>query len=184
MNVVNLQSGGLFFLYGYGGTGKTFVWKTLASALRSKGDIVLTVASSGIASLLLLGGRTAHSKFAIHVPTLQNSTCNVNRGSELAKLLKVSKLIIWDEALMAHKFCFEALDKSLRDIMSSSSHAQSPFGGKVVVFGDDFRQILPVIPRGSRYDIVNASINSSYLWQYCQLLKLTKNMRLQSHASN
>ena len=160
------------------------MWKTLASALRSKGDIVLTVASNGIASLLLPGGRTAHSKFAIPVPTLQNSTCNVNRGSELAELLKVSKLIIWDEAPMTHKFCFEALDKSLRDIMSSSNHAQSPFGGKVVVFGGDFRQIMPVIPRGSRYDIVNASINSSYLWQYCQVLKLTKNVRLQSHASN
>ncbi|XP_019159056.1 PREDICTED: uncharacterized protein LOC109155840 [Ipomoea nil] len=53
--------GGLFFVYGYGGTGKTFVWKTLSAVLRSEGHIVLTVASSGIASLLLPGGRTAHS---------------------------------------------------------------------------------------------------------------------------
>ena len=39
----------MFFLYGYGGIGKTFMWKALASALRSKGDITLIIASSGIA---------------------------------------------------------------------------------------------------------------------------------------
>ncbi|XP_072084546.1 uncharacterized protein [Arachis hypogaea] len=65
ITTVQTGKGGVFFLYGYGRTGKTFVWKTLASALRSRSHIVLTVASSGIASLLLPGGRTAHSHFAI-----------------------------------------------------------------------------------------------------------------------
>ncbi|KAH7545387.1 hypothetical protein FEM48_Zijuj01G0088100 [Ziziphus jujuba var. spinosa] len=46
---------GIFFAYGYVGTGKNFIWKTLLAALRSKGKIVLTVASSGIAFLLLPG---------------------------------------------------------------------------------------------------------------------------------
>src|ERR1051325_6999257 len=82
MDAVNKQSGGVFFLHGYGGTGKTFMWRTLSSALRSQKKIVLTVASSGIASLLLPGGRTAHSKFKIHVPTLDNSTCNIDKDSE------------------------------------------------------------------------------------------------------
>ena len=50
-----------------------------------------------------------------------------------------------------------------------------------MVFGGDFRQILPVIPRGSRSDIVNATINSSYLWDHCQILRLTKNMCLQNN---
>lgn len=67
MNVVNRQVGGIFFLYGYGGTEKTFIWKTLACALCSKGDIVLTIASSGISSLLLPNDKTAHSKFVILV---------------------------------------------------------------------------------------------------------------------
>lgn len=48
--------GGFFFLYGYGGTGKTFIWNALSASLRSRGLIVLNVASSGIASLLLPGG--------------------------------------------------------------------------------------------------------------------------------
>lgn len=80
---------------------------------------------------------------------------------------------------MAHKCCYEALDKSLRDIMRSNN-ADSLFGGKVdIVFGGDFRQILLVIPIGNHSDIVNATINASYLWQYCHVLKLTKNVSIE-----
>ncbi|KRH49675.1 hypothetical protein GLYMA_07G171700v4 [Glycine max] len=134
----------VYFLYGYGGTGKTFVWIALSSGIRSNGGIVCTVASSGITSLLLPGGRTTHSKFAIPVPATENSTCNIHQGSELAELLKVTKLIVWDEAPMCHKFAFEALDKSLKDIMQNNL----AFGGKIIVFGGDFRQILPIVPKG------------------------------------
>jgi ATP-dependent DNA helicase PIF1 len=183
IDAVDRQQGGVFFLHGYGGTGKTFMWKTLASSLRAQKKIVLTVASSGIASLLLPGGRTAHSKFKIPVPTHENSTCNIDHGDELAGLLKQTKLIIWDEAPMAHRYCFEALDASLRDIMSSYSNSDTVFGGKVVVFGGDFRQILPVVPRGSRSDIVHSSINASKIWDECEVLTLTKNMRLQSSSN-
>ncbi|XP_057790946.1 uncharacterized protein LOC131008062 [Salvia miltiorrhiza] len=84
---------------------------------------------------------------------------------------------------MTHRYCFEALDRSLRDIMRSSDRSGKPFGGLVDVLGGVFRQILPVIPKGSRHDIVHASISSSQLWNSCQVLKLTKNMRLQANAS-
>ena len=159
--------GGVFFLYGYGGTGKTFMWKTIASAIKSQGKIVLLVASSGITSLLFPGGRTTHSKFKISIPPLDNSICNIEQGSETSELLKKAELIIWDEAPMAHKYCFEALDRSLRDIMKGHCNEQLVFGGKVIVFCGDFRQILPVIPGGTRSDIVHATINSSYLWDHC-----------------
>ncbi|XP_058732948.1 uncharacterized protein LOC131604533 [Vicia villosa] len=175
MDAVEKQEGGVFFLYGYGGTGKTFMWNTLSAALRSKKKIVLPVASSGIASLLLLGGRTVHSRFKISVPTLETSICNIEKQDDLAELLKMTDLIILDEAPMANKFCFESLDKSFRDIMSGTTHASKRvFGGKVVVFGGDFRQILPVIPRGTRSDIIHATINASYIWDHCRVLRLTK----------
>ncbi|XP_057763551.1 uncharacterized protein LOC130984017 [Arachis stenosperma] len=179
---VTSNSGGVFFLYGYGGTGKTFVWKTLSAALRSKGEIVLTVASSGIASLLLPGGRTAHSRFAIPLTPDECATCNIKQGSPLAGLISITKLIIWNEAPMMNRFCFEALDRTMRDLLRHINDASLhlPFGGKTVVLGGDFRQILPVITKGSRQDIVDASINSSYLWEQCQILKLTQNMRLNS----
>ncbi|RZC20313.1 hypothetical protein D0Y65_006947 [Glycine soja] len=115
------------------------------------------------------------------VPVFEDSTCNIHQGTQLAELLNQTSLIIWDEAPMAHKFCFEALDHSLRDIIKHNSKDNTIFGGKVMVFGGDFRQILPVIPRGTRSDIVNVTINSSYLWDHCQILRLTKNMRLQNN---
>ncbi|XP_057808815.1 uncharacterized protein LOC131023286 [Salvia miltiorrhiza] len=141
INATRSNYGGMFFIYGYGGTGKTFIWNTLSAALRSKGEIVLNVASSGIASLLLPGGRTAHSRFKIPINVNEDSMCNINQGSPLAELIVKCKLIIWDEAPMMHKFCFEALDRGLRDIMRfvNPSSASTPFGGKTVVFGGDFR---------------------------------------------
>ncbi|XP_019191668.1 PREDICTED: uncharacterized protein LOC109186192 [Ipomoea nil] len=177
---VENEKGGLYFVYGYGGTGKTFLWKTISVALRSKGEIVLNVASSGIASLLLPGGRTAHSRFAIPLAVYEDSTCNIKQGSPLAELIIKSKLIIWDEAPMMHKHCFEALDRTMRDLMrfKNSRSSTMTFGGKTVVLGGDFRQILPVIPKGTRQDIIQASINSSYLWNNCEVLRLTKNLRL------
>jgi len=77
LNVVTNKKGKLFFMYGNGGTGKTFVWTTLLSRLRRQGKIVLAVASSGITSLLLLGGRTAHSRFKILIDLHDESTCNI-----------------------------------------------------------------------------------------------------------
>jgi hypothetical protein len=65
LNVVTNKNGKLFFVYSSGGTNKTFVWTMLLSHLQGQGKIVFIVASSGIASLLLLGGRTAHSRFKI-----------------------------------------------------------------------------------------------------------------------
>lgn len=57
---------------------------------------------------------------------------------------------------------------------SNPNSSSQPFGKEVVVFGGDFRQILPITPKGTRQDIVFASINSSYLWASCKVLQLTK----------
>nr|GEU62523.1 helitron helicase-like domain-containing protein [Tanacetum cinerariifolium] len=80
----------LIFVYGHGGTGKTFLWKTIISSLRSEGKIVLTITSL---------------------------------------------------APMNHRLCFEALDRSVRDIVDRPS---SLFDEKSVLLGGDFRQTLPV----------------------------------------
>ncbi|CAN7016959.1 unnamed protein product [Brassica rapa subsp. trilocularis] len=101
-------------------------------------------------------------------------------GTDQANLVKESSLIICDEAPMMGKHCFEALDRSLSDIVGK--HANHPFGGKFIVFGGDFRQVLLVKNRAGRAQIVFASLNSSYLWEYCKVLKLTKNMCLLSNG--
>lgn len=97
LSAVNKGDGGMFFVSGFGGTGKTFLWKLLSAAIRSRGDIVLNVASSGIASLLLPGGRTAHSRFGIPLNPDEFSSCTMKHGSDQANLVKASSLIIWDE---------------------------------------------------------------------------------------
>ncbi|KAF5822849.1 putative DNA helicase [Helianthus annuus] len=180
MDVVRSGNGGVFFVYGYGGTGKTFLWKTLATCIRCNGQIVINVASSGITSLLLSRGRTAHSRFHIPINLNEDSVCHIKPNTEIANLLNEAKLIIWDEAPMVHKHAFEALDRTLKDVLSvrDSRNSEIPFGGKAIVFGGDFRHILPVVQNGSRQDIVHASLCSFYIWSSCKVLKLTRNMRL------
>ncbi|KAF7835661.1 ATP-dependent DNA helicase pif1 [Senna tora] len=80
---------------------------------------------------LIPGSRTAHSRFAIPLDCNENSTCNIMQGSDIANLMVHTKLIIWDEAPIAHRYCFEALDRSLRDIMGNNNPEcdTKPFGG-------------------------------------------------------
>ncbi|XP_024011330.1 uncharacterized protein LOC112086593 [Eutrema salsugineum] len=174
LEAVNKNKGGMFFVYGSGGTGKTYLWSLLGSALRSQGDVVLKVAWSGIAALLLEGGRTAHSRFVISIVVNKFTFCSIKKESNLADLIRIAKLIIWDEALMMSKECFETLDRTMRDILE----VDKPFGDKVIVLGRDFRQILPVIPNAGKTEILMATLNSSPLWYKCRVLRLTQNMRL------
>lgn len=147
---------------------------------------MLNAASSGIASLLLPRAQTAHSTFSIPLVINEGSTYNINQGSATARRFLHAKLIIWDEAPMMNRFCFEAFDRTMRDIMSAQDkdNINKPFGGNVVVLGGDFRQILLVIRKGSRQDIAGAAINSSINWTSCRVLRLTTNMRLRSSSNN
>jgi hypothetical protein len=76
---ITTASGEIFFLHGPGGTGKTYLYNTLCYHLRSQHKIVLCVASSGIAALLLRGGRTAHSTFKIPIPCHEASICSFSK---------------------------------------------------------------------------------------------------------
>ncbi|XP_012853867.1 PREDICTED: uncharacterized protein LOC105973392 [Erythranthe guttata] len=67
--------------------------------------------------------------------------------------------------------------------MKSILQVDTTFGGKVVVLGGDFRQILPVVLKASRQDIVHSTVNSSPLWHFCRVMKLSKNITLQSCSS-
>ncbi|XP_051202148.2 uncharacterized protein [Lolium perenne] len=78
---------------------------------------------------------------------------------------------------MTKRQAIEALDRSMRDIMECPNR---PFGGKTIVFGGDFRQVLPVVRKGSRGQIIDASLRSSNLWKGMRQLRLVKNMRAQS----
>jgi hypothetical protein len=113
--LVTNRCGHTFFVYGYGGTGKTFLWNTLLNSIRSQGKIALAVASSGIAALLLPDGGTPHSQSRYRLPlnVQEHSMCAIKKNTRLSELIQQTALIIWDEALMNHRHCFEALDRTL-----------------------------------------------------------------------
>ncbi|XP_022172105.1 ATP-dependent DNA helicase PIF2-like, partial [Myzus persicae] len=176
-NSVLRHDGKLFFIDAPGGTGKTFLLKLLLSKIRQEEKISLCVASSGIAATLLPGGRTAHSMFKLPLTIINNDlpVCNIKKGSEMAKLIQECKLIVWDECTMAHKKAIEALNRSLIDLTGKNDI----MGRITIVFSGDFRQILPVVPRGTKTDEIRACIKSSILWEHVIRLKLTSNIRVQ-----
>ncbi|TFK62504.1 hypothetical protein BDN72DRAFT_777004, partial [Pluteus cervinus] len=78
MDSIENSRGTTFFVNGPGGCGKTFLYNTIAHQVRSQHGIILCVASSGIAALLLPGGRTAHSVFKIPIDGLtDDSVCSI-----------------------------------------------------------------------------------------------------------
>ncbi|KAF1858687.1 hypothetical protein Lal_00044720 [Lupinus albus] len=157
---------------------KTFLYRALISKLRSIGQIVLATATSGIAATLLPGGQTAHSRFKIPLNTDSSSVCSISKQSDLAKLITQASAIVWDEAPMVNRYALEVVDRTLKDIIGCNAQ----FGGKVVILGVDFRQVLPVIPKGNNAKMIAACIVKYPLWAYTHVLHLRQNMRsLQDH---
>lgn len=172
-----------FFLHGPGGTGKTFLYRTLCARLRSQGQVVLCVASTGIASLLLPGGRTAHKRFNLPLEPVAGAQGFISRGTQAGRLMRHVSLIIWDETPMMHKEHFDIVDRNLRDLREDLPGGDHPFGGVPVVLGGDFQQILPVIPRGTRGETVHACLQHASIWPRLERLQLRQNMRLDSESS-
>ncbi|POM58275.1 Helitron helicase-like protein, partial [Phytophthora palmivora] len=143
----------LFFVDGPGGTGKSFLLEQILAHVRLQRKVAIAVASSGIAATLLTGGHTAHSTFRIPLKLSEFSTCSLSWQSQKAELIRKASLIIWDEAPMMHRACFEAVDRSFRDIMKNELE---PFGGKVMVFSGDHRPILPVLKDATRAETLEA----------------------------
>ncbi|XP_022894081.1 ATP-dependent DNA helicase PIF1-like [Olea europaea var. sylvestris] len=176
MEKVQDESSGNFFIDGSSGTGKTFLYRALLAGVRCRHFVVLATASSGVAASLLPEGRTAHSRFKISLETVGEVNCSISKQSALGTLLKMCRLIIWDEAPMVNRCIVESLDKMLRDI----TDCNLPFGGKVIVLEGDFKQIPPVVLKGNKEDIIKASMIYSYLWPSFVHLALVENMRAKS----
>ncbi|XP_075670204.1 ATP-dependent DNA helicase RRM3-like [Castanea sativa] len=142
MTVIDRKESMIFFVDGSGGTGKTFLYHTILATLRKSGHIAIATATSGIARRLLHGGRIMHSRFKIPLTLDASSTCSISEQSDLAELIRRATIIIWDEAPMVNRRALESLNRTFKDIME----VNLPFGGKVLILGGDFRQVLPVDP--------------------------------------
>ena len=126
INCVTHGRSKLFFLDGPGGTGKTFVYNLLLSAVRSHGKIAIALASTGLAALLLEKGRTAHSRLKIPIEVNESSSCFIGAQSNLGSLIRRAELLVWDEAPVMNRYVFEAVDRTFRDLTKQNM----PFGGK------------------------------------------------------
>ncbi|KIK20247.1 hypothetical protein PISMIDRAFT_74250, partial [Pisolithus microcarpus 441] len=94
MASVQQPVGSSFFVHSGGGCGKTYLAKLIAASVHASNKIVLCVASTGLASLLLPGGWTAHSHFKIPIPCHEGNSCNIKKDDLNHQLLQQTALII------------------------------------------------------------------------------------------
>ena len=165
----------LFFIDAPGGTGKTFVCNSIIAKYRSELKVVIAAATSGIASLLLLQpSKTIHSTFGIPLHITESSTSSLKNYSDTGKMLKMSTIIIIDEAPTIGKDVIEIVNKKLQTLMNN----EYPFGNKIVILAGDFRQTLAIVKHGKKADIISNLIINTDWWSKCETLKLTINERL------
>uniref|UniRef100_A0A914QDD0 ATP-dependent DNA helicase n=1 Tax=Panagrolaimus davidi TaxID=227884 RepID=A0A914QDD0_9BILA len=174
-NLSNRSRDRLFFLQAPGGTGKTFVFNTIARILRENNYKVITVASTGIAAILLDGGQTAHSAFRIPLDAGENP--NISSQSPIAQMIREAHCIIWDEAPMQHKSVLERVNYIIRELAGIENH-HSLFGNKTMILGGDFKQLLPVMKKQQPRAAYEASLLCCDLFRdNFKLYTLTFNQR-------
>ena len=82
-------------------------------------------------------------------------------------------MFILDEAPMSPRYALEGIDRSLRAFMKNDL----PFGGKIMVLGGDFRQLLPVEQNCTESEIIDLCIKNCELWEHFEIFNLKTNMR-------
>ncbi|EJD45353.1 helicase [Auricularia subglabra TFB-10046 SS5] len=164
----------MLFVDGKAGRGKTFMINAICDYFRSREDIVLPTATSAFAALLYEGGRTTHSCFKIPVDEYNELLCSpIEPGDSRAELIRELKCLIWDESPMANRAALSCVEETCRRVCGNDL----PFGGKIVILAGDFRQTCPVVRRGTRAQVVDASIRCSPLWSLFQVRRLTVPIR-------
>lgn len=161
-----------FFIDGPGGSGKTFLYKAIIYYFLSLSKNVISMAWTGIASVLLPRGMTTHRTFRLPLDLSKIEISFLKLESD-KNMLKNADLIVWDEASMIPKKALEIIDNTLQDLCNNTL----PFGNKLIVLGGDFRQILPVIPLSFKDIIITETIKYSRLWSNFKIFHLTENIR-------
>lgn len=148
-----------FFIQRFANTSKIFLYQTLCHHFRARNEIVLCVAFSRIATLLLSNEQTFHFRFKISFQISKKTICNIIRNMRLYDLLRRTKLIIWDEVFMQHKHCFTNVHHTFTNLMNNEYF----FDEISIVLSDDFVQILFVVQRNIRDVIVETNIQRCFL---------------------
>lgn len=144
--------------------------RRLLTATRSIGGLALACATTAVAAANYDNGTTAHGLFKLPVkadPMDQEPiVASLPPRCQQLELLNASTFIVWDEFPSAHRECFEAAYSGTDGIANT-----------VFVATGDFRQIGPVVAKGSRPESASASILCSPTWKLFQVLELTESYR-------
>ena len=95
-------------------------------------------------------------------------------NSNESTIIKEAKVQMIDEVSMIDLKTLDLIDRYLRVLMNNDK----PMEGKVAILMHDFKQILPVILRGSRASIVSSTIMCSDAWENFTQETLTEKMRV------
>jgi DNA replication protein DnaC len=79
ISTVNNPNGGVFFIDGPRGKGKTFLYRALLGTVRSRDKIAIATATSGVAASIMLGGRTTHSCIKIPLNIDEGGYCSFTK---------------------------------------------------------------------------------------------------------
>ena len=92
LRTIDAHDGKTFALQASGGTGKTYTVNLILDTVRSRGEIALATAMSGIAATLLHNGRTLHSCLKVPINIHENSTCNFTKRDATGKQIDYPKI--------------------------------------------------------------------------------------------
>jgi hypothetical protein len=84
-------------------------------------------------------------------------------------------VIIWEELPMINRTNFECVQALMHQIHGEDG--RGILGTALMIATGDFRQVAPVVKRGSRKEVFDASIRSAAYWKTFEILTLTQPMR-------
>lgn len=186
----------LMFLQGRAGTGKTYTTNVIINALRKNGYNVLVTGTTGIAATQYDHGMTCHSLFKLKLDKENCDNefkCNVGYGTNRAKELLESNLIIIDEISMLTIQTAIQIDYTLRSLVAYHEkqgmvdnlnlETIPPFGGKNILFVGDLLQLPPVV-KGSNASVSNKLITKCSFWPMINLFGLKEPVRCTNQKWN
>jgi len=174
-NEKNMQEPKQFFMTGPGGVGKTTIYGQLIKKCLESGSRVITTASTGVAASLLPNGNTLHSRFFIPTDERIHKEPHMPADCQDAAAIRECALLIVDEATQISRFVYDYMKKTLLSVRRSDHPEVSR--RLVIVFGGDFRQLLPVLPGQTEDEVFDLSLASLYRDGSTRILALKQNQR-------
>ena len=123
-------------------------------------------------SLLLNEGRMTRLKFKILIGLKPNAVCAINKQSDLAVMIHET-FTMWDDACWWASF----LSSLWIALYATSTIGQNHRLGRInFVICEDFFQVISMVLKKQRSDVIAASIEESHLWTHVHVWRLRQDI--------